>query len=136
MLLLMITRVVARTLRPARIGRRAVAFGAIASVAATALLCHGVEPRSARRTHAAPPRPMLERLPPGSTMVSLENIEGIALIPATLKGGGADTTGPLVIDTGAGFLALDGPLANMLGIEDVHTGTSGVMLSGGFLPRL
>ena len=139
MLLSVIDRVVALPSCPARIARLAVAFGAIASVA-SAWLCHNAEAvvpgPAARRTHAAPPRPALERLPPGSTMVPLENIEGVVLVPATLKGGGRDTTGPLVIDTGAGFLALDGPLANLLGIEGVRPGTSGVMLSGGFLPRL
>lgn len=57
--------------------------------------------------------------PPGTEVLAFENIEGIILVPATLHPSVAsDTTGPLVLDTGAGFLALDADLARMLGLAD------------------
>jgi len=47
----------------------------------------------------------------------IENLEGIVLVRATLRSTtGRDTTGWLVLDTGAGFLALDTGLSRFLGI--------------------
>ena len=54
----------------------------------------------------------------GATVVRFENMEGIAMIPATLTHlDGRDTTGVLVLDTGAGYVALDAGLAQLLGID-------------------
>ncbi|MBI1799372.1 MAG: PDZ domain-containing protein [Candidatus Eisenbacteria bacterium] len=50
---------------------------------------------------------------------SFENLEGLPLIPTMVRGNaGRDTTGVLVLDTGAGFLALDQALAEWAGISD------------------
>lgn len=58
-------------------------------------------------------------------------------MPAILRGhGGRDTTGLLVVDTGAGFLGLDVPLARRLGIIGPDENPSGVSLSSTGLPRL
>src|SRR5258706_1396906 len=57
--------------------------------------------------------------PAGTEVLRFENIEGIILLRATLRGlASADTTGPLALDTGAGYLALDVGLARTLGIAD------------------
>ncbi len=54
----------------------------------------------------------------GATVVRFENMEGIVMIPATLtRLDGHDTTGVLVLDTGAGYVALDAGLAELLGID-------------------
>ena len=51
--------------------------------------------------------------------IQAENLDGVLLISARLRGmSGADTVGPLVLDTGAGYLALDRDLALRLGIAD------------------
>ncbi len=58
-------------------------------------------------------------LPPGATRVPIDYLDGIVLLPVTLSGmGGHDTTGTLVLDTGAGALALDASLAQRLGVTD------------------
>ena len=50
-----------------------------------------------------------------------ENMEGIIMVRATLRApGGRDTTGVLVLDTGAGHVALDASLAQTIGIEDTE----------------
>src|SRR5437762_9110095 len=55
--------------------------------------------------------------PEGTQLVPFENLEGMVLIDMTLRGAhGRDTTGLFVLDTGAGFLALDHALAATLGI--------------------
>lgn len=52
-------------------------------------------------------------------ILEAENLDGVLLIAARLRGmSGADTAGPLVLDTGAGYLALDRDLALRLGIAD------------------
>jgi hypothetical protein len=57
--------------------------------------------------------------PDGTDTCSFENVEGIVLVPARCSsGGGADSSGSFVLDTGAGFLALDGGLAHRLGLQD------------------
>lgn len=59
------------------------------------------------------------RWPAGTAVLSFENLEGLILLPATLRGrAGADTTGPLALDTGAGHLALDLGLSRALGLAD------------------
>jgi hypothetical protein len=54
---------------------------------------------------------------PGGQILEIENIEGIILVPATVSGT-RDTSGLLVLDTGAGYLALDHRLAERLGLLD------------------
>ena len=75
--------------------------------------------------------------PPGTEVLPFENIEGIILLRATLKGVvRADTTGPLALDTGAGYLALDVGLARTLGIADSVPNADAVDLAQRPLPRL
>ena len=70
------------------------------------------------------PRPWRENsrtipFPDGTDTLSFENLEGIVLVDArTSNGTGVDTAGKWVIDTGAGYLAVDEPLARKLGIID------------------
>ena len=57
--------------------------------------------------------------PETSDLWHFENLEGVILIPATLRGTtGRDTAGPMVLDTGAGYLAVDRSLATWLGVSD------------------
>ena len=52
-------------------------------------------------------------------MVPFENLEGIIMVRATVrKTDGRDTTGVLVLDTGAGYLAMDQEFARGIGIEN------------------
>src|SRR5215470_2045191 len=55
--------------------------------------------------------------PAGTEVIRFENIEGIILLQGTLRGVvPPDTSGPLALDTGAGYLALDAALARRLGL--------------------
>ncbi len=57
--------------------------------------------------------------PPGSALVRIEDVDGITLLPATIRGtDGRDTSGTLVLDTGAGAIALDVAVAQALGVSD------------------
>ena len=56
--------------------------------------------------------------PDGTELFRFENLEGVMLVAAKLQGSERDTTGLLVLDTGAGHLALDAPLALRLGVID------------------
>lgn len=56
--------------------------------------------------------------PPGSEVIHVLNLEGVLLLDARLAGARRDTTGLLVLDTGAGYLALDSELAFRLAILD------------------
>ena len=57
---------------------------------------------------ASPPPSILDQLAAGAIEVPIENLEGVVLVRATLRGpSGRDTTGLLVVDTGAGFLGVD-----------------------------
>lgn len=54
-----------------------------------------------------------------ATVVPFENMEGIIMVRATLRStGGRDTTGVLVLDTGAGYVALDAAFARAIGMEN------------------
>lgn len=58
--------------------------------------------------------------PDGTDTLSFENLEGIVLVSALASNGaGLDTTGKWVIDTGAGYLAVDERLGHKLGIIDL-----------------
>lgn len=55
-------------------------------------------------------------------VVALERLEGALLLPFKLTMGGLDTTGLALLDTGAGFLAMDRGLAARLGHAPDTTG--------------
>jgi len=75
--------------------------------------------------------------PAGTETLPFENIEGIILLLATLRGiVPPDTTGPLVLDTGAGYLALDVALARSLGLADSTGDPEAVDLAQRPLQRL
>ncbi len=75
--------------------------------------------------------------PASTEILRFENLEGIVLLRAGLHGrAGADTSGPLALDTGAGFLALDLGLARLLGLEDSAGTTEAVDIAEYPLPRL
>ncbi len=64
-------------------------------------------------------------------------MEGVVLVRATLRGpSGRDTTGPLVVDTGAGFLGVDDGLAHLLGLTTSGTKSAGLVLATAALSRL
>ena len=75
--------------------------------------------------------------PRGTEVLRFENVEGIILLRGTLSGRlEADTTGPLALDTGAGYLALDLGLARILGLSDSTVTAEAVDLTDRPLPRL
>ena len=75
--------------------------------------------------------------PPGTVVLPFENLEGLLLIPASITGNrGRDTSGVLVLDTGAGFLALDRDVAAWAGIADSVASSDAIGLTARPLPRL
>jgi membrane-associated protease RseP (regulator of RpoE activity) len=77
------------------------------------------------------------RWPEGTEVLRFENLEGIVLIDSRLRGrAGADTSGPLALDTGAGYLALDVALARVLGLADSTEDSEAVGIAEHPLPRL
>lgn len=75
--------------------------------------------------------------PPGTEVVKFENIAGLILLTGTMRGPSAvDTSGTLVLDTGAGYLALDLGLARILGLADSGPVADAVDLADHPLPRL
>ena len=70
-------------------------------------------------------------------MLRFEDLEGAILVRARLVStSGRDTSGVFVLDTGAGFLALDFDLARLLGIADSVPPTAAVDLAARPLARL
>jgi hypothetical protein len=70
-------------------------------------------------------------------VLRFEDLEGAVLVRAKLvSASGRDTSGVLVLDTGAGFLALDLGLARLLGIADSVPPTAAVDLAARPLARL
>lgn len=72
-------------------------------------------------TSAHPRTPAAVHLlaPAGAFRIPLENADGAILLHAKLTGGGGlDTTGLLVLDTGAGYLALSSDLMRRLQLSD------------------
>jgi hypothetical protein len=75
--------------------------------------------------------------PAGTERIRFENVEGIVLIRGTLRGRmEGDTTGPLALDTGAGYLALDVDLARLIGLADTTADLDAVDVASHPLPRL
>jgi hypothetical protein len=63
------------------------------------------------------------RWPAGTEVLSFDNVEGVILLTARLHGpSGRDSSATLAVDTGAGFLALDRDVAQILGISDSTDG--------------
>lgn len=69
-------------------------------------------------------------------VVHFENLDGVVLVPSTLRGvARRDTSGPLALDTGAGYLALDLTVARLLGVADSTATSHAVDLAARPLPR-
>jgi len=74
--------------------------------------------------------------PAGTEVASFENLDGLALVSCRLTGrSGRDTTGPLAIDTGAGHLAIDRELAQVLGLADSTIADVAIGVASHPLPR-
>src|SRR5689334_22846031 len=74
--------------------------------------------------------------PEGTVSLRLENLEGVVLVKArAFSSASRDTTGPFVLDTGAGYLALDRALAGWLAIAD-STRTDPIAVADRPLARL
>ncbi len=75
--------------------------------------------------------------PEGTQVLRFEDLDGAILVRAKLvSASGRDTSGIFVLDTGAGFLALDLGLARLLGIADPDAGPAAVDLAARPLARL
>jgi len=75
--------------------------------------------------------------PQGTQVLRFEDLEGAILVRATLvSASGRDTSGVFVLDTGAGFLALDLDLARLLGVADTVSRAAAVDLAPRPLARL
>jgi hypothetical protein len=110
--------------------RRAGIIVIACSVAISAHLCHPQLLSSQSLTQfSAPP-------PSGATRIPFENLEGLVLFTATMTGKAADTTGLLIFDSGAGYLALDQPVAYRLGLVGEPGPAPGVALAERPLARL
>jgi predicted aspartyl protease len=75
--------------------------------------------------------------PEGTQLLPFEDAEGAILVRATLRStGGRDTSGLMLLDTGAGYLALDLGLARILGLADSAAAAAAVDVVSRPLPRL
>jgi hypothetical protein len=106
-----------------------------------ATLVAGSSPRDAMADKRKPTNNFIEsdslRWPAGAEVLRFENLEGIVLVRGALRGhAGVDTTGPLALDTGAGYLALDLGLARLLGLADSAGAAESVDIATHPLPRL
>lgn len=73
----------------------------------------------------------------GAIVLPVEDLEGALLLHGELRNEfGRDTSGLFVLDTGAGFLALDHELAVLLGVSDAKPAAEGVQLAPRPLSRL
>jgi predicted aspartyl protease len=76
------------------------------------------------------------RWPEGTELVPFENLDGAILLPSRIQGVSRDTTGPMLLDTGAGFVALDRDLAFAFELADSTAHPDDVSLSTDPIPRL
>ena len=75
--------------------------------------------------------------PEGTQVLRFEDLEGAILVRARIVSeSGSDTSGVFVLDTGAGFLALDLGLARRLGVADSTSRSTAVGLAARPLARL
>lgn len=114
---------------------------ALTPLAVLAALIAGPSPRDAMAAGRQPTNSFIAsdslRWPAGAEVLRFENLEGIVLVRGGLRGrAGADTTGPLALDTGAGYLALDLRLARLLGLADSAGASEAVDFTEHPLPRL
>jgi hypothetical protein len=104
-----------------------------AAVVAIVTLGAAVAPHGAR---AAKHQPLVRGWPDGTEAIAFENLDGIILFNGVVRGtDGRDSSGWFVLDTGAGYLALDAPLAERLGITRGASGTP-IGVSDTPLPRM
>ena len=106
--------------------------------ALAALLWLGAAPGARAAPESTPSiAPPARAWPSGTEVLRFENLDGIILLDARLTGTVHDTLGPMVLDTGAGYPALDAPLACLLGVADAPAGSQDeVALAARPLPRL
>jgi hypothetical protein len=65
--------------------------------------------------------------PEGTEVLRFDDVDGLILVPATLtSAAGVDTSGDLVLDTGAGHLAVDLGLSRALGLSERVSGAAAV----------
>lgn len=77
------------------------------------------------------------RWPDGAASLEFERLEGIILVQATLRGpSGVDTSGILVLDTGAGYLGVDPAVALRLGLTATQRRSDVIELTDRPLSRL
>lgn len=74
--------------------------------------------------------------PEGTERLAFENLEGILLVAGRLRGATRDTSGPLILDTGAGYLGLDHALAAHLGLANPEANDDAVRITRRPLQRL
>ena len=76
-------------------------------------------PVATRKSAPGEPAPASPFAPPGAFLIAFENLDGALLLKSTLFAAPqVDTSGVLVLDTGAGYLALDPDLIRALGLSD------------------
>jgi predicted aspartyl protease len=75
--------------------------------------------------------------PVDKASIQIEILDGLVLFPARLTGtNGRDTLGVLVLDTGAGRLALDRGIARFLGVDSTSADSGVINLGTGPLARM
>lgn len=133
---------------PVAAGLGAIAASIIAPVRASAEDSHGTTRTAnpiayripytalavARTDSSAASKPRV--YPDGTARIPAELLEGLLLLTGRASGEGRDTTGAFVLDTGAGFLALDHDLALHLSLVDGGTRTEPVGMAQRPLRRL
>lgn len=116
------------------------ALTALPSALLAASLAFGLVAAERAAWAAAPesPAPVAEaRWPDGTQVLPVEDLDGVLLVQATLRGHhGRDTSGAMVLDTGAGFLALDRGVSLALGLTDTLAAAGTITLAARALPRL
>ena len=92
----------------------------INTILATAAKSQAAAKAPASKPHAtAAASDTTASLPAGSHSVRFENVDGAIIVNGMLRGASdRDTTGLLIVDTGAGFLALAPALIQRLGLSD------------------
>lgn len=81
-------------------------------------------------------KPPAHHWPDGTVAIGFENLDGIIVFRGIVRGtDGRDSSGWFVLDSGAGYLALDAPLAARLGISS-GTGEGPIGISDTPLPRI
>jgi predicted aspartyl protease len=92
----------------------------LGAVTGSDVLASGADPTAATEPRASSTSVRDSAAPAsGVYEIPIEVLEGLVLARATLRGAsGLDTTGWLLLDTGAGYLALDHAVARFVGIVD------------------